>query len=140
MMLFRNILLGLALLFGVAPALAAPIPAASYDYSANAPALPNVGANFAASGPYASYVLIATAPASSARHKIEVENLSGAQIAIVRDDGTAANGSAPVSATVFALSGGVAGGQGGTWNSDTFKGRVQVYAPSSTAQVSVTGD
>ena len=32
------------------------------DYSANKPTLPNVGANFAASGPYASYVLIATVP------------------------------------------------------------------------------
>ena len=108
------------------------------DFSANKPTLPNVGSNFAASGPYASYVLVATAPASPTRASIDVENNSGAQIVVVRDDGTAATGSAPVNASVFALGGGATvGSQGGSWPSTTFKGRVQVYAPSSIAQVSV---
>ncbi len=108
------------------------------DYSANKPTLPNVGANFAASGPYASYVLIATAAASPSRLSIDVENTSGAQIAIVLDDGAASSGSAPNNASVFALSAGSgAGAQGGSWVSQVERGRVQVYAPASTAQVAV---
>jgi hypothetical protein len=109
---------------------------AGADYSANQPTLPVVGANFAASGPYASYVLIATVPASATRRNVDVENNSGAQIAIVRDDGTAAASAAPVNASVFALSGGaILGAQGGAWSSTTFKGRLQIYAPSATAQI-----
>ncbi len=111
------------------------------DYSANKPTLPNVGANFAASGPYASYVLIATVPASATRNNVDIENTSGAQVVIVRDDGTAASGTAPNNASVFALAGGAAvGAQGGSWSSTTFKGRLQIYAPSASAQVSVMID
>jgi hypothetical protein len=111
------------------------------DYSANKPTLPNIGANFAASGTYASYVLIATVPASPSRNNVDIENISGAQIAVVRDDGTAASGAAPNNASVFSLGGGAsAGAQGGAWSSQTFKGRLQIYAPSSTAIVSVMVD
>ena len=111
------------------------------DYSANKPTLPNVGSNFAASGPYASYVLIATVPASTTRTIVDIENNSGAQIAIIRDDGTAANGTAPKNASVFALAGGSgAGAQGGSWTSSSFFGRLQIYALSSTAQVAVWVD
>lgn len=111
------------------------------DYSGNKPAIPAVGANFGSSGTYANYVLIATVPANSSRFAIEVENTSGVQIAVVRDDGTAASGAAPANASVFALTGGSAiGAQGGSWTSQTFRGRVQVYAPSSTAQVAVMQD
>jgi hypothetical protein len=106
------------------------------DYSTNKPTLPNVGANFAASGPYASYILITTVPASATRNSVDIENTSGAQIAIIRDDGTAA--AAPVNASVFALGGGSgAGAQGGAWSSQTFKGRLQIYSASSSAQVAV---
>lgn len=108
------------------------------DYSANKPTLPTVGSAFAASGPYASYVLVATVPASSTRANVDIENDSGAQIAIVRDDGTAAGGAAPVNASVFPISGGAAAGQqGGSWSSSTFRGRLQIYAPVSTVQVAV---
>jgi hypothetical protein len=111
---------------------------AGLDYSANKPALPSIGANFAASGPYASYVLIGTVPASAIRASVDIENTSGARIAIVRDDGTAANGAAPVNTSVFAVEGGAAAGaQGGSWASTTFKGRLQIYALSSSAQVAV---
>jgi len=111
---------------------------AGRDYSANAPALPNVGANFGAGGPYAGYALIASVPANASRIGLDVENLSGAPIAIVLDDGTAANGSAPANASVFALAGGAGvGAQGGSWVSQSEKGRVQVYAPAATAQVMV---
>ena len=111
------------------------------DYSANKPALPNVGANFAASGPFASYVLVATVPASPTRNNVDIENISGSQIAVIRDDGTAASAAAPANASVFALGAGSgAGAQGGAWSSTTFKGRLQIYAPSSTAIVSVMVD
>jgi len=111
------------------------------DLSANKPTLPNVGAAFAASGPYASYVLVATVPASATRANVDIENLSGAQIAIVRDDGTAAGGAAPVNASIFSLAGGAAAGQqGGSWASSTFKGRLQIYAASASAQVAVMVD
>jgi hypothetical protein len=111
------------------------------DYSANQPALPNVGANFGSSGVYAGYVLIAAVPASPSRTNIDIENSSGAQIVVIRDDGTALSGAAPANASVFALGGGVgAGAQGGSWSSQTFKGRVQVYAASATAQVAIFAD
>ncbi|MGZ3306262.1 MAG: hypothetical protein ACXU8U_10425 [Asticcacaulis sp.] len=100
------------------------------DYSVNAPALPNVGANFAASGPYASYVLVKTVAANATRNAIEIGNATGAQIAIVRDDGTAVAATAPVNASVFPIAGGAsAGQQGGDWTSTTFRGRLQIYAP-----------
>ncbi len=106
------------------------------DYSANKPTLPNVGANFGSTGVYANYVLIATVPASSTRNEIEVENISGAQIVVVLDDGTATAGSQPNNATIKAYAGGAtAGAQGGAWSSQAFKGRVQIYAPSAAASV-----
>lgn len=109
-----------------------------HDFSANIPTLPNIGANFAAGGPYSSYVLIATVPASATRANVDIENTSGGQIAIIRDDGTAASAAAPANASVFALQGGgAAGQQGGSWSSSTFKGRLQIYAASSAAQVAV---
>jgi hypothetical protein len=109
------------------------------DYSANKPTLPNVGANFAASGVYASYFLVTTVPANSLRSEIEVFNVSGNQVALILDDGTAASSAAPNNATIFALAGGSSNGaQGGSWISQTFKGRVQVYAPANTAFVAVS--
>ncbi len=100
------------------------------DYSANQPTIPSVGANFGGTGPYANYVLVKTIPARGGRINVDVENDSGAQIAIVRDDGTAAASSAPVNASVFSLApGAAAGAQGGSYVSQTFKGRLQIYAP-----------
>ncbi len=108
------------------------------DYSANKPILPNVGSAFGSSGPYANYVLISTVPASPTRNNVDIENTSGAPIAILRDDGAAASGSAPNNACVFSLGGNSPpGAQGGSWSSQTFKGRLQIYAPSSSAQVSI---
>ncbi|HEX7906882.1 MAG TPA: hypothetical protein VF534_02150 [Paraburkholderia sp.] len=111
------------------------------DYSANKPALPNVGAQFGNAGPYANYFLIATVPAAPTRNNVNIENTSGAQIAVVRDDGTVTSGNAPTNASVFALGGGSAVGvQGGSWSSQTFKGRLQIYAPAAAAQVTVMVD
>ena len=100
-----------------------------HDYSAGAPSLPNIGAAFGG-GVYAGYVAVATRAANPARANLDIENCTGGPVVVVRDDGTAASGDAPVNASVFALAGGTApGAQGGSWNSTTFKGRVQLYVP-----------
>lgn len=109
------------------------------DYSTNQPTLPNVGANFAASGPYASYALTQSVPAGAAPLSIDVENTSGAQIALLLDDGSAAIGAAPANASVFALAGGSGvGAQGGSWVSQVEKGRISIYSPLTTA-ITFTG-
>lgn len=111
------------------------------DGSANQPALPTVGSNFSASGPYASYILLITEGVNPSRNYIEIDNTSGSQIAVVRDDGTAAQGAAPVNASVFPLAGGAGvGSQGGSWSSTTFRGRIQIFAPSASAFVNVMKD
>lgn len=112
------------------------------DYSANKPSLPVVAnTQWVSSGLYASWYLIKTVPANASRVNIEIQNTSGAQIAILRDDGTAANAAAPLNASVFSLSGGVgSGSQGGGWSSTTFRGRLQVYAASSAVFVSIMED
>lgn len=111
------------------------------DFSVNAPPLPLVGNGFGAGGPYANYLLIRTVAASASRNTLDIENNSGAQIAILRDDGSASAGSAPNAATVFALAGGAGvGSQGGSWSTTSFKGRVQVFAPTATAQVAIFQD
>jgi hypothetical protein len=98
-------------------------------FSINQPTLPNIGANFAASGPFASYVLVGTV-AAAARNTITIINATAGQIAIVRDDGTAAAAAAPVNASVFPLAGATTAGQmGSAWSNSTFRGRLQIYAP-----------
>ena len=117
------------------------------DYSANAPTLPLVGAAFGDAGPYADFVLITTIPANPGRSNVDVENTSGGQVVVLRDDGTAAPGQPPRNASLIPLMGAVdptgagkAGAQGGAWSSTTFKGRLQIYAPSAAAQVSAFVD
>jgi hypothetical protein len=118
-----------------------PSGSTGLDYSSNKPAIPNVGAAFASTSLYPSYVLVATVPASSTRSNVDIENISGGQIVVVRDDGTISAGSAPANASAFALGGGAsAGAQGGSWSSTTFKGRLQIYAPSATAAVTIMVD
>ena len=104
------------------------------DYSVNQPTLPNIGANFGATGPYANYTLVKTIPASATRRNLDIENTSGAQIVVLLDDGTATSGNAPANATVFAISGGgTVGAQGGSWSSQTEQGRVQLFGPAGTS-------
>lgn len=101
------------------------------DFTANAAALglPHIGQPFT-TGPWSGYTLLETLPASSTRVLIEVENISGGPIVLMRDDGTAANNAAPVNASAWSLGGGPAlGAQGGSWTSTTFRGRLQVYGP-----------
>jgi len=113
----------------IAAVLAPSAGSTGRDYSAGAPSLPDIGAAFG-SGVYAGYVAVATRAANPTRANIDVENCTGGPIVVVRDDGTAASGAAPANASVFALGGGVApGAQGGAWSTTTFKGRLQIYAP-----------
>ena len=110
---------------------------ADFSSAAGAPALPNVGAAFANAGPYANFVLAATCPAAPGRKQIDVENNSGGTIAVILDDGTA-NSGALANASVFSLAGGAgAGSQGGSWVSTVERGRVQIYASATSAQVMV---
>ena len=119
----------IAVLTAIEAASAAGIGGTGRDYSAGAPAIPNIGAAFG-SGVYAGYVVVATRAANPARANIDVENATGAAIVVVRDDGTAANGAAPANASIFPLAGGpTPGSQGGAWSTTTFKGRLQIYAP-----------
>ena len=115
---------------------------AGSDYSANKPPIPLVGANFAATGPYANYVLVATLPASPTRSMAFAMNLSGADCLLVLDDGAAIAGAAPANASLLALGGGTASGkQGGSTGPEmaSFKGRIQAYAPSAAALITLTG-
>ena len=110
---------------------------AIFDFSFNKPALPVVGTNFGGTGPYANYFYLGSVPNTLGK-EVEVINTSGAQIALILDDGTAATGAAPQNASVFSLAGGSGvGSQGTIWNSPIFKGRIQIYAPTSTAQIMV---
>ena len=103
----------------------------------NKPALPVVGTNFGGTGPYANYFYLGSVPNILGK-EVEVVNTSGAQIVLILDDGMAATGPAPQNASVFSLAGGSGvGSQGTIWNSLVFKGRIQIYAPASTAQVMV---
>ena len=92
--------------------------ACGQDYSANPATVPLSG-----------YVLIATIPATL-RGSLEIENQSTDTVQVVRDDGFGNQ----LSSIMLAPAPGV-GAQGGSWSSTTFRGRVRVYAPSSTDRV-----
>jgi hypothetical protein len=109
------------------------------DWSANEPVYPNVGSNFNSSAPFANYIHLNTVPRNLARSNITVQNLSGAQVVVLLDDGTASVGALPVNATAIVLTyGSGSGSPGQIWSSTTFKGRLQCYAASSSAFVSVS--
>jgi hypothetical protein len=140
----RGILKIAAVAFGLAllsaPSQATYIPqisgsvGADFSSTTNHTALPSaVGATigtstYGGSGPFAAYILVASAAANASRANIDVENISGSTVVVVRDDGTAATGSAPVNASWFLLAGGGTGpSQGGAWSSTTFRGRIQLW-------------
>jgi hypothetical protein len=119
----------------------APAGSVGRDWTANPIVIPNVGAAFADDGPYAGYALIKTVPANPGRVAAGAQTLSGDRVVIVRDDGTASPGSSPTNATVLVLEGGPAfGAKGDSWQSATFRGRLQIYAAVNTAFVSVWED
>ena len=111
------------------------------DFSIGVPSLPNIGSIFGNSGIYANYILNTTVPANTSYLNIDIENVSGNNIVIIRDDGTANSGSAPLNASIFSLAAGSANGaQGGSWSSTTFKGRLQIYAPVSNSFITIMVD
>lgn len=104
------------------------------DFSANAPALPNVGEPFGGTGPYANFVLLAQVPASLYRSAVTVVNQAGANLALVRDDGLAAFNQPPLNASVFPLA------SGATFQTTSFKGRLSIYGASGGDVVTVMVD
>jgi hypothetical protein len=110
-----------------------------FFYSNPSLTLPAIGAPFAASGPYASYVLLSTVQADGVRMELSAQNLSTSVAVLVFDDGSTAVGSVPVAGkatTISLAAASVAGGVGGIF-ADKFQGRVQVYGALSTSQVAV---
>ena len=93
------------------------------DYSANPAAVPIGG-----------YTLLSTIPAAP-RRSIEIDNQSTSWVQVIRDDG---NGN-QISSVMLAPAS-VAPGQGGSWGSYSFQGRVRVYAASAGAQVAIYQD
>lgn len=94
------------------------------DHSANASTVPISG-----------YALLITVAANTRRNFMEVQNQSTDLIQLVRDDGLNNN------ITTILLSGAPSSGaQGANWTSDTFKGRLRIYAPNSTDQVACYED
>ena len=82
--------------------------------------------------PIATYVLLATVPATPSRAAVEVQNQSATTVQVVKDDGADNE-----LTTILLASGGAVNTQGGSWMSLTFKGRVRVYGPTG-SQVSVS--
>lgn len=78
----------------------------------------------AATVPMAGYSLMATIGVNQRRNAVEVQNQSTDLLQMVRDDGAGAQ-----QTTIMLVGAAVAGGQGGSWASNTFKGRIRVYAP-----------
>lgn len=92
------------------------------DNSANQPSFPPGG-----------YSLLATVVSSPARQNISVQNQSADAIQIWRDQNCSGTG---LSMIVLAAAS-VAGGQGGSWSSNSFKSCIRVYGPSSGDQVMI---
>ena len=76
--------------------------------------IPAIGANFAASGPYASYVLLGTVPADGARMELSAQNLSTSVALLILDDGSKPVGSVPAAgkATTMAMNEAAVAGAG----------------------------
>lgn len=89
----------------------------------------------AAAVPIGGYSLLGTIGLAPRRNCIEVQNQSTQQIQLVRDDGAGGNQTSLILAGAAA-----AGGQGGSWQSYTFKGRLRIYGPSGSQQVAVYQD
>jgi hypothetical protein len=85
--------------------------------------------------PASGFSLLQTVPARKFRIAITVQNQSAGPVQVVRDDG--AGGQVT---TIMLSAAAEAGGAGGVWSSETFKGRVRVYSPDALAQVSISED
>ena len=105
------------------------------DHSLNMASLslPVLGASFT-TGALSGYTLAKTINANASRAQIGVENISGVTLALVRDDGSAGTGAALTNASVIMLSppaSGTAPVQGASYYDQFFKGRLQLFVPTS---------
>lgn len=74
--------------------------------------------------PMTGYSLLKAIPANPRRNLVGVQNQSTDTVQVVREDLTGAN------ATSLILAGAAtAGGEGGAWSSETFKGQISIYVP-----------
>ncbi len=112
------------------------------DFSTNMPAFPVVGANWPTTGSlYENYVLLTTIPANPARANAEIHNLSGVNLVVIRDDGTAQTGNVMTNASLFMIPPGAGQGQpGAPYANKTFKGRYQVYGPAGAGPITALVD
>lgn len=103
---------GTPLLTPANPGTTRPAGSTGFEWSANGVAVP-------------TDTPLLTIPANPNRLAVEIQNQSAVQIQVVRDNGSGTQ------ATSILLSPGTAAGQAGrSWSSNTFRGRVRVYAPS----------
>jgi hypothetical protein len=110
--------------------------AAHAQFVFNAPTLPNIGSNFGATGPFANYVLVGSIPKQKYFAQMDCENLSGAQVLLLRHDGTATTGQQPKNVFLVVLAPGASlGAQGGSIAMDAGF-QIDIYAPSASAFVS----
>ena len=113
------------------------------DYSSNQPTLPVLGATtYSYNGVTFNLLTASTIPAvlpsnpSAQRGEVEIQNQSSGDILIIMDDGSAAIGGVLAAASLEVLGPGQGTGkQGGGWSSSIVQGRIQIFAPSTTAQV-----
>jgi hypothetical protein len=85
--------------------------------------------------PVAGWVLLLTIPPKRNRNFVEVQNQSTSVIQIVRIDATGT-----ISTSIFAAGASATPGQGGGWSSDTFKGEIIVYGPTTGLQIAAYED
>ena len=74
--------------------------------------------------PMAGYSLLKAIPANARRNLIGVQNQSTDAVQVVRADLTGAN----LTSLILAAAA-TAGGEGGSWSSETFKGAISIYVP-----------
>lgn len=89
----------------------------------------STGTDFSSAKPVLAAQLLATSPVNANRKNIEAQNQSADQLQCVLDDGAGSN----VSVVLLQSSGG-ANMPGGSWTSQTFKGRVRLFGPNAGAQ------
>lgn len=108
-----------------------PLPALVWATGANAAAGGTI-TDYSANAPAHLANLIATVPINAGRNHIEVQNQAAVAIQAVIDDGAGGN-----EAIILLDAGSGANAQGGAWESNSFKGRLRIFATNTTDQVCV---
>lgn len=111
------------------------------DQSANAPAMPTVGAATFGAAPWATWVLLKTILANPIRNLITVVNMSTQQVLVVRDDGSVTMfGASVVNGSAFIINPLMSTGIQDAYRSPTFRGALRIFGPSGGLYVSAWED